>query len=549
MTSNIANAIPGRECKTVDRSLSSVLGNWRKKVGCGSLLAALPVMPGPETPEALAKYVGAATTPSAGRDADLIAKRDLRRGNSLGFYRRAADYRLPHQRDAVDLVNAFTGSDDCPGTALPAGDYTAGAPYVDTGDTTGANDTVTKIVPYYAYDSRGPDRIYTFVVTSIGENPGIRVTTTSPTYRPMIYVSNRPCPAGTGATISDWVDFRWYSIKAADSRWGTGNEAVIEGYSNWNYADALYFGKRLYLFIDSNVAGDAGPYTLTINDMRIASKPTVERHARPDFDGDGLSDFAVFRPSDSTWYIRGSTEGPSAVRWGLPTDKLVPEDYDGDGKTDPAVFRDGVWYLLNSSEGPTGVQWGLPGDIPVAADYTGDGRSEIAVFRDGAWWILDLKTNTFYLINWGLAGDKPVPMDYDADGKVDQAVVRDGIWYLNQSRLGIAGVRWGLGSDKIVPGYYGPHNQADFSVYRDGAWFTRIPTFYWNVPNGVLSMQWGFPTDIPVTGHFFSVGPANAGVFREGVWLMKNCVGLCSGGYGIQWGQAGDIPISGVYNR
>ena len=216
-------------------------------------------------------------------------------------------------------------------------------------------------------------------------------------------------------------------------------------------------------------------------------------------------------------------------------------------KTDPAVYRDGVWHILGSSQGYISKQWGSPGDIPVPGDYTGDGRSEIAIFRNGSWWMYDLATGMTDGANWGLAGDKPVPMDYDSDGKVDQAVVRNGTWYLNRSRLGSWVVRWGLGSDKIVPGYYGPHNDADYSVYRDGAWYTLLPPYYFDVGQYV-QMQWGLPTDTPVIGNFFFVWSADAGVFRDGVWWMKECVG-CDGQYVIRWGQAGDIPISGVYNR
>src|SRR5205823_5002032 len=96
-----------------------------------------------------------------------------------------------------------------------------------------------------------------------------------------------------------------------------------------------------------------------------------------DFDGDGRTDFAVFRPANRIWYLQRSQQGFSAYQWGLGTDKLAPADYDGDGKTDLTVYRPSTaeWSILRSSDNTLSLAYfGTAEDLPRPADYDGDGR-------------------------------------------------------------------------------------------------------------------------------------------------------------------------------
>ncbi len=102
-----------------------------------------------------------------------------------------------------------------------------------------------------------------------------------------------------------------------------------------------------------------------------AQLPTAARGSTPDFDGDGRTDIAVFRPSVGVWFVRQSSNGTtSIVQFGTFGDVPVPGDFDGDGMTDIAVFRPsvGVWFVRQSSNGTTSiVQYGTSGDEPIRA--------------------------------------------------------------------------------------------------------------------------------------------------------------------------------------
>jgi len=142
-----------------------------------------------------------------------------------------------------------------------------------------------------------------------------------------------------------------------------------------------------------------------------------------DYNGDGKTDFAVWRPGSGTWFVRNITN----VHWGVSTDIPVPGDYNGDGKTDFAVWRpaSGTWFVRNIA----GLQWGVSTDIPVPGDYNGDGKTDFAVWRpaSGTWFVRNIAG-----LRWGVSTDIPVPGDYNGDGKNDFAVWRpsSGIWFV-----------------------------------------------------------------------------------------------------------------------
>ena len=281
---------------------------------------------------------------------------------------------------------------------------------------------------------------------------------------------------------------------------------------------------------------------------------TVDKIVRPkanaDFDGDGKTDFSVFRPvsNQSFWYINNSTNGSSTVRqFGSGGDIPTPEDFDGDGKTDIAVFRpsDGNWYYVRSSDNTTAAfTFGANGDIPAAGDYDGDGKADFTVYRPstGVWYRNNSSNNAFSTVQFGLSGDIPAPGDFDGDGKYDISVYRpsSGVWYrLNSTNGGFAAVQFGISEDIPVQGDFDGDGRNDVAVYRPS-------TSVWYIlrsSNGSVSiLQWGSSGDIPAVGDFDGDLKEDVAVFRpsNGTWyVLRSSTNSFTG---IQWGSNGDLP-------
>ena len=271
-----------------------------------------------------------------------------------------------------------------------------------------------------------------------------------------------------------------------------------------------------------------------------------------DYDGDGRSDFSVFRPSDSTWHLAYSGDGTYHVRQlGAAGDKIAPADYDGDGSTDTAVYRpsEGKWYLFRSESSTLdSVQFGLDGDIPLPADYDGDGNADFALWRpsDGRWHIAMSKDGAYHVIWWGLPGDKPVPADFDGDGRSELAVWRpsEGRWYVqNLADGGFGTLDWGLPGDMPLAGDFSGDGRADFAVYRpsDQTWH-RLHTDDFSI----AARQWGLKGDIPTPGDYDGDGRLDLAVYRpsEGRWYVLTYDGVIRG---QQFGLNGDTPTESAY--
>lgn len=268
------------------------------------------------------------------------------------------------------------------------------------------------------------------------------------------------------------------------------------------------------------------------------------------------NDLAVWRLSTGTWWVLNSDGTNLAQQFGQSTDLPAPGDYDGDGKTDFCVYRpsEGNWYVLKTTTNAMAVYtFGNTGDKPEPADYDGDGITDLALYRPGnlTWYIHNLGSETTVTQPYGNAGDTPLPSDYDGDGKADIAMWRhsNGTWYILQSGLGTERVEtWGQDGDKAVPGDYDGDGKTDLAIWRnDNIWYIKRSS----------DGQWMYPTfgtqssDTTVQGDYDGDGKTDVAIWRvdgtQGYWyILKSSTSTVRT---EAFGSLGDTPVPAPYRR
>ncbi|NOT48716.1 MAG: VCBS repeat-containing protein [Acidobacteria bacterium] len=563
-------------------SPAAELERWRRNLGYLSVFAGAAAIIASQSSQVAAKENQKAIPPRIAKQASELVQQ-LKRGacSKPDLLRRQSEYRLPGQKSEFNMLEVFTGGDNCPGTTIPSGTYTAATPFTDSGTTAGANNTVGTarinatigcIEGYAAtYSSAmAPDHIYTFTLSARGANPRITVTPGNATYDTSVYILNSSgtaCPAGTGNTATN-------CLVGTDVNFDNTPEII-----NATKMNSLPLGVPLYLFVDSFYAANtppttnSGPYTVTMQDVTVGSGPMPPANISPlDMNADGKTDYVLLRnigggtSGQVRWHTAYRDGDPVlATDWGIASDQFFSDDYDGDGQADFGVFRPstGTFYLVRSLTHTMYMEsFGQNGDdATVVGDYDGDGRADLALYRGGAtpadqsfWYYRPLGGGGFTTIPWGQGGDTPAPGDYDGDGKNDFVIQRDdangvnGRFWKRMATGAQSSEMFGLKTDTVVTGDFDDDGKSDVAVVRaDGAnirWeFEPSAT----AGTTLVSDLWGVAaTDYVTPGDYDGDGRTDYAVWREGTpgrfYIMT--VGVREITTSGPWGQMGDVPAA-----
>ncbi|MEO6392117.1 MAG: VCBS repeat-containing protein [Pyrinomonadaceae bacterium] len=353
---------------------------------------------------------------------------------------------------------------------------------------------------------------------------------------------------------------RSYTITVENSNLaGTGSPQVFWGLytgTNFNNLAVTSYGAYTKYFQVTWKPASSTTYYFTVDGYDSGSGVTpadftlslgvAKDNKTADFDKDGRTDIAVFRPSTGTWYsIDSIIDQVRSVQFGALGDKPVLGDLGGnfthDGIPDYTVFRPdtGAWYVKNSEVGFQAYLWGVGGDIPLMDNS--DNNADFTVFRssNGFWYEhLPIFGQNF---GWGVAGDIPLYADVDGRGYESPIVFRPstGFWYIKSEFGGPIYINWGLNGDKPVMADYDGDGITDIAVFRpsDGTWYIRN-----SASLTLTAVHWGQAGDIPQPADYDGDGRTDIAVFRNGTWYIQQST---SGALRIvQFGAAGDIPVS-----
>ena len=270
--------------------------------------------------------------------------------------------------------------------------------------------------------------------------------------------------------------------------------------------------------------------------------------AQFDFTGTGRSSYVVVRNTGGgssgaiTWFIQDNdgtlTGAPQSFIHGIASDTVLSGDFDGDGISDAAVWSPGVpsgaQFIVRRSSRPNSplvVPFGQPGDDPKqVGDYDGDGFDDFAVYRAGV--ASGNPSHTLiHLTRGGLDRDfitgengafASGGIDYTGDGRADVAIQANAGGGTASFRIfdGSTGAlvntfNFGTPTDVLVVGNHAGNFLYDITtVHGSGGnivWATRDS----GTGIGQPSVNWGLSaTDFPLSGDFDGDGLDDYAIWR-----------------------------------
>ena len=171
-------------------------------------------------------------------------------------------------------------------------------------------------------------------------------------------------------------------------------------------------------------------HTGTNESIELLFGSSNDRPVAGDFNGDAVADLGVITPEGKLVWRTVVDATPTTVPLpgaGWTTNELVFADYDGDSITDAAVFdaSTGTWTVVRSSDGDVLTEaLAEPGDTPLTGDMNGDSRADFIAYRSrpgevDRWYRWSGVDRELEVGIGGFPGDIPVAVDVEGDGRTD----------------------------------------------------------------------------------------------------------------------------------